>query len=605
MAKEIQALGATGSTHYTQVIRLSDGKIWNTSGTPAFETYATANIANYAITMTEAGTASGYFTGDFPTAIAQGSYSIVFRKRTGGSPAEADTAISTGLIRWSGTTSVDVAVDANSKVSVPDTQKVDVNTVKTQTVTCSASVTVGAFVGNATAALGVDASGRVDIGKALGTAVTLDTNNVLNVSAKYWAGMAITATSIPVATVAGAAGGLLIAGSNAATTFATWTISGTTTFTGNVSMAAGLNITQSSSNTPAIVVTGNGTGHGAIFTSGSGVIGDGIQVNSASSSGSGFTITATGGNGITVSSSAGTGLLVSGGGTGHGASFTSGSGATGDGLRAIAASTNGNGMTLTKAGSGKDLNATSTNALQVDVNTVKTQGITAGSSITIGAFVGNATALQAIDASGRVDVGKWLGGLIPTQSVTGIPDINVKDWSGTQVGTTNVNGYPVVDVKKWSGTDVTVTTAGTPNVNVTKINNVATTSVTTISAFIGTTAANTAQTGDAYAVVSSLTVGNAVLLSGIQDIGTTVASTGVQLADGAITDAKITFPAEIAGRPTTFLAWVRRIGEWVFNKRTRDQSTGNLVLRNAADTSTLETQVQSTSGTIDTQTKGI
>lgn len=113
---------------------------------------------------------------------------------------------------------------------------VDVQTIKTQTVTCSAGVTVGAFVGNATAALGVDASGRVDIGKALGTAVTLDTNNVLNVSAKYWAGTAITATSIPVATAAGAAGGLFIAGTNAATTVTT---SFTTTFTGNLTGSVG------------------------------------------------------------------------------------------------------------------------------------------------------------------------------------------------------------------------------------------------------------------------------------------------------------------------------------------------------------------------------
>jgi hypothetical protein len=53
---------------------------------------------------------------------------------------------------------------------VPDTQKVDLNTVKTQTVTCAAGVTVGAFVGNGTAALAVDGSGRVDLGKWIGTA---------------------------------------------------------------------------------------------------------------------------------------------------------------------------------------------------------------------------------------------------------------------------------------------------------------------------------------------------------------------------------------------------------------------------------------------------
>jgi hypothetical protein len=40
------------------------------------------------------------------------------------------------------------------------------------------------------------ASGRVDLGKALGTAVTLDSNNVLNVSAKYLAGTALTGRDI-------------------------------------------------------------------------------------------------------------------------------------------------------------------------------------------------------------------------------------------------------------------------------------------------------------------------------------------------------------------------------------------------------------------------
>lgn len=110
---------------------------------------------------------------------------------------------------------------------------------------------------------------------------------------------------------AGAASGLIINGTNAGTvTLAALTITGATTHTGatihtaNVSMAAGLNITQSTSNASALVVTGNGTGHGVVLTSGSG--------------------------------------------------------ATGDGLQATAASTNGNGVTLTHAGTGKDFNATST-----------------------------------------------------------------------------------------------------------------------------------------------------------------------------------------------------------------------------------------------------
>lgn len=45
--------------------------------------------------------------------------------------------------------------------TIASTQKVDLETIKTQVVTCAAGVTVGPFVGNATAALVVDASGFV------------------------------------------------------------------------------------------------------------------------------------------------------------------------------------------------------------------------------------------------------------------------------------------------------------------------------------------------------------------------------------------------------------------------------------------------------------
>ncbi len=112
------------------------------------------------------------------------------------------------------------------------------------------SAVVGGVTGKAVlknfrvvAAEAIAGKAKVDVDAALGTAVTLDANNVLNVSTKYWAGTAITATSIPVATAAGAAGGLMIAGSNAATTFATLTVSGATTLTGNVSLGGTLGVT--------------------------------------------------------------------------------------------------------------------------------------------------------------------------------------------------------------------------------------------------------------------------------------------------------------------------------------------------------------------------
>lgn len=44
--------------------------------------------------------------------------------------------------------------------------------------------------------LSIDGSGRVDIGKTLGTAITLDANNVLNVSTKYLGGTLLTARDI-------------------------------------------------------------------------------------------------------------------------------------------------------------------------------------------------------------------------------------------------------------------------------------------------------------------------------------------------------------------------------------------------------------------------
>lgn len=224
---------------------------------------------------------------------------------------------------------------------------------------------------------------------------------------------------------AGGSGGLFISGSNSGTTtLGALTVSGTTTLaalagttatfsgavafqstfaiTGNVSMAAGLNITQSSSNTSALVVTGNGTGHGAAFTSGSGATGDAIRATAASTNGNGAQFLGTGtqsgfiatggatGTGVSAvgGATSGDGFSASGGtsghgikatgsgsndgihttggtnsygirsegtGTGSGILATSGSGATGDGIVAQALSTNGSGMSLISTGTGSGL----------------------------------------------------------------------------------------------------------------------------------------------------------------------------------------------------------------------------------------------------------
>lgn len=78
---------------------------------------------------------------------------------------------------------------------------------------------VTAWAGDA-AGIAVDTNHlpKVDVEDWHAQAVSVDANNVPNVSAKYWAGTLIVSSSIPVGTAAGAAGGLFIAGSNAATT---------------------------------------------------------------------------------------------------------------------------------------------------------------------------------------------------------------------------------------------------------------------------------------------------------------------------------------------------------------------------------------------------
>lgn len=84
----------------------------------------------------------------------------------------------------------------------------------------------------------------------------------------------------------------------------------------------------------------------------------------------------------------------------------------------------------------------------------------------------------------------------------------------------------------------------------------------------------------------------------------TAFTTPVTLADGSITDAKIVWPAEAPGRPGTALASMRRVWEWVANRRTRDRATGSLLLYADNGVTVLETQTQSTVGTVDQQTEG-
>lgn len=204
----------------------------------------------------------------------------------------------------------------------------------------------------------------------------------------------------------GAAGGLMIAGSNAATTFASFTVSGTTVHTGNVSFAAGFNITQSTSNTAALVVTGNGTGNGATFTSGSGATGQGLNITSAATNGSALALTAAG---------SGSGLNSTGGASGKGAAFTAG--ATGSAAVALTGGpTSGAGLTITTtSGDGIQVLPTAGNALVLTANGTSKHG-----AVITGGTAGTSDGIKAVAGTGGVDIrGAITGNITGTTSMSG------------------------------------------------------------------------------------------------------------------------------------------------------------------------------------------
>ena len=110
--------------------------------------------------------------------------------------------------------------------TIATTQQVDVNTIKTQVVTCGAGVTVLASVGTAATNTAQTGDNFARLGAPAGASVSAD---VAAVKADT-AAVKVKTDFLPSVT-AGAAGGVFIAGTNAATTVTT---AFTTTFTGNL-----------------------------------------------------------------------------------------------------------------------------------------------------------------------------------------------------------------------------------------------------------------------------------------------------------------------------------------------------------------------------------
>lgn len=175
----------------------------------------------------------------------------------------------------------------------------------------------------------------------------------------------------------GAANGVLIAGSNAATTISALTLTGAAA-SGSTPATAGLTVTGGAAST-----TGGGVAAAAIIATGG--------AGAASTNGAAAGITSTAGGTTTVSGN--DGVIWTGTG-------------------------NGNGMTLAKAGTGKDFYAQTTNALQVNATAIN--AVSTGSVTTINTNIGTT---QAINFTGsgasalvQSDVTDWKAATAPAMT---------------------------------------------------------------------------------------------------------------------------------------------------------------------------------------------
>jgi hypothetical protein len=162
------------------------------------------------------------------------------------------------------------------------------------------------------------------------------------------------------AVAAGSAGGLLIAGSNAATTLDSLTVTGATTYTGLVTLSDGVLISApATAGRTGLRIFGNGAGHAVLLTAGTSG-GNAMRLTSASGGGSGLVI---------LPSTGSTAIFASGGVYGmelHG---------TMAGLAISNSSTDGPAVTITGGGTtGNGITITTTDGDGVDLSSVAGSG---------------------------------------------------------------------------------------------------------------------------------------------------------------------------------------------------------------------------------------
>ena len=225
--------------------------------------------------------------------------------------------------------------DNTGLVATADNQKVDVNTIKTATVAASSTVTF---------ANGTVYTGTPPTVGAIATAVWQDaTGTDFNQTNSIGKSLYPTANAVP-----GGAGGLAIAGSNAATTFANLTVSGTSALgavTATTIAASGAvtaaSLTMSGALQAATIASTGTTTLGALTVTGATTqtgtvtLTNGLAIAGGTNT---HAVTLTGastGAGLLATGGATSGIGISAVGTGTGAGLKATGGATGHGLWAL------------------------------------------------------------------------------------------------------------------------------------------------------------------------------------------------------------------------------------------------------------------------------
>lgn len=84
-------------------------QVWDLTETD-FVAYATADIGDYDVALTEQGTASARYAANFPSDVPAGYYDVEYYLRGGGSPAESDVLLGSEQGYWDGTSWTPVSV---------------------------------------------------------------------------------------------------------------------------------------------------------------------------------------------------------------------------------------------------------------------------------------------------------------------------------------------------------------------------------------------------------------------------------------------------------------------------------------------------------------